>query len=276
MALEKCVRVLRVFLFYPFFIVLMNSNAHAVSFYEMPVWNPAEKYKRGSVVSYKTDIYISIVPQSGLSPHLSRVAWRKIEYNRHHSFRPYKLYLPGTVVAHDGKYYLSKKINVPKNASALDKSDRWLEFTHPAMGFDLPEYTETPEDMVTLLGVDTNANGIRDDYETTIIMGDLPAPVKTAALAAGTIYGKLIATGSGPEVSSASEAQDILQNMVLAKLCQRQLAKQVGASWPESSYFNTLDRVEAKYMLQNALTSLIDQNSFSVPTGDPCEQLKAQ
>ncbi|MCY4472725.1 MAG: hypothetical protein OXC07_07915 [Kistimonas sp.] len=274
MILEKRFRVLRASISLSILLSLFCSGAFAVGFHEMPVWDPDVKYRRGSVVSHKTDIYISILPKKGISPGSNKVAWRQVKYNKHNALRPHKLYLLGAVVAHDGKYYISKKINVPRGVSSLNNGHRWLEFTHPAMGFNLPEDTEYSEEMRTLVGIDTNGNGIRDDYEEKIIMSDLPAPVKTAALGAGVAYGNLIVTGAGAEASSETEAGAILQGMVLAKLCQRQFSRQTsGKTWSESAYFDTLDRVEAKYKLQSALARMIDQRSFSIPEGDPCEQL---
>ncbi|WP_281649132.1 hypothetical protein [Parendozoicomonas sp. Alg238-R29] len=258
------------------FILLFCSHVLAVDFHEIPAWDPEVKYKRGTVIAHGTDLYINILPKAGIFPDHSKIVWRKIRYNRHYPLKPYKLYLPGFVVAHDEKYYISRKINLPQNARSLSNEQRWLPFTHPAMGFDLPYYTEDSEEVKTLVGTDINGNGIRDDYETSIIMSSLPAPVKNTALRAGAIYGELIATGTGATVSSVNEAQNILQNMVQAKRCQRQLMKQSGVSWSDATYFDTLDRVEAKYKLQSMLAGLIDQSTFSVPSGDPCEQLTAQ
>src|SRR5699024_10578076 len=106
------------------------------------------------------------------------------------------LYFIGKIVVHDGKYYISRRMNVPLSSASLAREGRWLEFTHPGLIYDIPNADPDAEDVTTLLGVDSNTNGIRDDYEIAIIFSDLPNPVKTAALSAGKAYGDLMRTAS--------------------------------------------------------------------------------
>lgn len=93
----------------------------------------------------------------------------------------------GKVINFEGVKYVSLKINIIQNVSDLLDDRKWLEISDRTNGYDLPIYDED-EAMATLIGVDNNENGIRDDYETKIVLSELPQAVKDRALAAGKVY----------------------------------------------------------------------------------------
>ena len=251
-------------------IIAFSSKSFSIDFQDLEQWQSSSLYKRGSIIAYGNDMHVSLIINRAKQPPNHRI-WRKIKYNKYKKFRTRKLYLPGSVIEHDGKYYVSKRINVPWNINSLSKEALWLEFTHPAINYSLPEYDEDSEEFKSLIGTDSNENGIRDDYETTIIMSALPTSTKDYALSAGMIYGSLFSAGIGVNEVSTEQAETILKKLVLAKLCKKQLAiESQGITWSETDYFNTLDRVEAKFKLQAALSDLVDLNNLDIPEGSPC------
>lgn len=135
-------------------------------------------------------------------------------------------------------------------------------------------YHDETERMDKLLGIDSNHNGIRDDYEKAVVSGDLPESVKPYALAAGKVYGKLIKTAADDFQVTPGTAQNVLEKILLASACKREIQQlHKGQAWQESAYFNTLDRIEAKYKLQNRLVKVVSEKMISYPESAPCNAL---
>ena len=259
------------FILFVLFFSLLPSLSYAVSFNNMNKWASNEAYGRGDVVALGYDIYVATLPSREKRPDRYKLLWRKVKYNDHAAFVPKKIYFLGRVVSHDGKYYVSLGINVPPSEESLSNPSWWLEFTHPGLTYDLPDYDNTNGDIGTLIGVDSNQNEIRDDYETTIIFSDLPDEVKESALNAGKAYGQLIQSGTNNFDLNESSANNILVKLVLAEQCKREMKRlNSGATWKEASFFNTIDRLEAKVKLENMLAELIETEELEVPQENSC------
>lgn len=261
--------------FFVALFALFPSLSHAADFSEMPPWNPSEQYRRGKVVKFQHDIYISVNSSKGQSPDAHPDHWRRIDYNDRRQARIKTLYPIGAVVSHNGKHYISLRVNATGTKLRLDDSRRWMEFTHPGLIYDIPDEPVDPDQLATLIGVDSNNNGIRDDYEREILFSDLPAPVKEAALSAGKVYGALMMTAFEEVEVDEAEAREIIRNLVIARECRRSLAQlHDGAIWEETAYFNTFDRIEAKFVLQNMLADIL-QGNFEYPRVEHCIALSA-
>ena len=143
------------------------------------------------------------------------------------------------------------------------------------MGYDLPEYDATSEQATSLLGIDTNQNNIRDDYEIKTIMSALPKKTTLHALKAGEVYGSLMKTREIDYVYTPENAEKIMNSLVLAKACKVEQAKLNGSNntWRESHFFNTFDRVKAKFELQNRLSEQLTRSRSSISIENACEQL---
>lgn len=254
--------------------VFFTMPAQAVSFNDMDRWDPAIKYLRGDVVTVDYDIYVSVLPSENISPLVNKFRWRRVDYKKYRNFAPRKLYRPGKVVVHDGLYYLARKFNVPRSDKNLQDSSRWLEFTHPGIVYDLPEPDDSGVGSDTIVGIDSNNNGVRDDYELEVIFSDLEPATVDAALAAGKAYGKLVESGLDSVSVDQAGAQNILNQLIYAEQCKRAIQRAGGKSWSETSYYNTFDRVEAKFKLQNVLEDLIDTSAIDTNNPDPCSQLQ--
>lgn len=258
------------------FATLCSAVAHAITFSEMQTWDSSKLYKRGELVKIRYDMYMSVLPTRGDHPERHPVRWRKIHYSNFQDFEPRRLYFLGKVVEHEGQYFISRGINVPPSSRSLGRTHRWLEFTHPGLFYEIPDYDDGSDQMNTLVGIDNNHNGIRDDYEESIIFSDLPESIKPYALAAGKAYGGLIESATDNFQATPENARTVLEKLMIAEACKREMQEiHQGQTWQETSYFNTLDRIEAKYKLQNMLVRVADGQDIPYPENATCNALSA-
>ena len=251
------------------------SFSHAISFTDFEEWQTDNLYHRGDVVRINYDIYISIIPSKGVIPSSQERHWCLIKYNNVGEIQTKRLYMIGDVVSHEGHFYISSRMNIIVKDSRFDDERRWVEFTHPGLVYDLPPAPTDPAAVESLVGVDANHNGIRDDYELAIVFSDLPQPVKDSALSAGKAYGELMMVSAEDSDIDRESALEILHKLVLAKACRTRMRElHQGVAWQESTYFNTLDRIEAKFKLQNRLGNLLDAAGYNLPREqEPCVAL---
>lgn len=253
-----------------------SSTTHAPSFTDIEEWQPEKLYYRGDVVRVNYDIYISTLPSKGLTPSSQAKHWDIIDYNNRSEFQTKTLYRIGDVVSHEGRFYISRGMNNTLKHLRFDDERRWVEFTHPGLFYHLPPAPDDPD--ASLFGVDANHNDIRDDYELAIVFSDLPQPVKDSALSAGKAYGALTMVAVEEGDIDRDSALEILHKLVLAKACRTRTRElHQGVAWQESTYFNTLDRIEAKFKLQNMLANLIEPDGYDLPRElEPCVALAAK
>lgn len=124
-----------------------------------------------------------------------------------------------------------------------------------------------------LLGEDVDNNGIRDDYELAIQSSGLPIDVIDTALAAGKAYQALMIQSVDDVQLDKENAKTLIANLVLAKRCQISKQEIYGEAWQESTFFNSFDRIEAKFKTQAALSLMMEGEDPSLPTGDACANL---
>lgn len=252
-------------------------HAQAIQFDGFEEWDVVMLYHRGDVIRYGFDLYISVVPSKGVLPDNEGRRWKKVDYNNHRPFQEKKIFPIGAVVVHEGRYFISRGINVALNSSHLEWGRRWLEFAHPGLIHDLPPEPDDQELVRTLIGIDANNNGIRDDYERAIAFSDLPLDVKDAALSAGRVYGALILTAEGGAETDLQGGEEILHQLVVAHQCRLlMLELYEGRAWQESLYFDTMDRIEAKFKLQKTLAETLGEGGYGRPhEKEPCVALAA-
>lgn len=256
---------------------LSSVHAQTVELTGFEEWSGTALYHRGDVIRYGSDLYISVIPSKGVLPSNAGQRWKKVDHNNPRAFQPKRLFPIGAVVAHEGRYFISLRMNVAVNSSHLEGGSRWLELTYPELIHDWPPAPDDQETVRTLIGIDANNNGIRDDYERAIAFSDLPQLVKDAAFAAGRAYGELIQAAAGDTEVGRQAAEKVLHKLVLAHQC-RQLMRELyeGRTWQESLYFNTMDRIEAKFKLQRALAQTMGNDGYDRPREqEPCVALAA-
>lgn len=253
-----------------------GRTTHAISFTDIEEWQPVKFYHRGDVVRVNYDIYISTIPSKGLTPGSQTRHWDIIDYNKRSEFQTKTLYRIGDVVSHGGRFYISRSMNTTVKHLRFDDKRRWAEFTHPGLFYDLPPAPDDPD--AFLFGFDANHNGIRDDYELATLFSDLPQPVKDSALSAGKAYGALTEVAAEDGDIDRNRALEILHNLVLAKACKTRTRElNQGVAWQESTFFNTLDRIEAKFKLQNMLANQLEPDGYDLAREqEPCVALAAK
>lgn len=256
-------------------ISFIPSLVFAKHFHKFAVYDANASYTRGDVVRHNHHLWISRFGGSKqFEPKKGNLKWVKVQIDNISQWQKRKVYRLGKSVKHNGKYYVSTRLmSVNINNKHADK--KWVEFAHPAMGYDLPKFDTASEQATSLLGIDTNQNNIRDDYEIKTIMIALPKKTTQYALTAGEIYGSLMKTSEINYVYTPENTEKIINSLVLAKACKVEQAKLNGSNntWRESHFFNTFDRVKAKFELQNRLSEQLIRSRSSISIENACEQL---
>jgi hypothetical protein len=108
------------------------------------------------------------------------------------------------------------------------------------------------------------------------VLSDLPADVKENAFNSGKAYGQIVIVGTTEEEVTKQDATNALQSLIYAKQCKRaSKALNSGRGWRETDFYNTPDRIEAKFKLQNTLYEFVgDDIEFDTNNPDPCNMLK--
>lgn len=262
-----------------FLILLLLANfaeASVTRFQEMDSWSSGMLYPLGSVVREGDDIFVSLLPSKNKKPSSNPLVWAKVNLSRQLSFKPLKMYAPSQVVAHAGRYYLARRVSVLPNSKYLDKADhRWLQFSHPGLIHNIPPNPGTAPELDTILGADSNNNGVRDDFEREIIYSSLPNSVVISALDAGRIYGRVMTLASSGVDSSPATVQ-LAIDWIRSEQCRQQLQMTYeGATWARSTYYNSIPRIEALHQVSNAMAKVVDINILTIPDDDPCVALSA-
>lgn len=251
-------------------IFFISSNIYAIDLSDVESWSKDKLYKRGDIVKLSNVAYIATLPSRSLNPSSHKIIWRVINLNSQKQAKLRKIYLIGKVINFEDTKYVSLKINILRNVSELLDERKWLEISNRTNGYELPVYDED-EAMATLIGVDYNENGIRDDYETKIVLSELPQEIKDSALAAGKVYTSAMKTGSSEEPVSIELAQLTMQNLIHAYRCKIKSAPEnSGRGWKESDFYNTVDRIEAKFLIQSTLIDVAGTDTQYDFPEDPC------
>lgn len=130
---------------------LSPVHAQSIPFTKFEEWSAGKLYYRGDVIKYGFDLYISIIPFKGNLPDKEGKRWEKVDYRNYLTFQPRKLFPIGAVVVHEGRYFISRGMNVAINSSYLEWRRRWLEFTYPELFHDLPPEPDDQEAIRTLI-----------------------------------------------------------------------------------------------------------------------------
>lgn len=239
-------------------------------------WRSNRTYTLGDVVVDQGDIYVSIEPSRSKQPSSDPLIWTKANLSTQLDFELLKMYLPGQVVDHSGRYYLVRRASMLRQVEQLnDIERRWLPFPHADLIHQMPAEPAQHSAFDALLGMDRDDNGIRDDFEHEITASQLPAPVIESALDAGRIYGRVLSqTTSG--VSGGQETVQLAIDWLRAEQCRRLLQQaHEGTTWPKSAYFNSLFRIEALFQISYAMAEVVNLNDLPIPKEDPCIAIAA-
>ncbi|QQD25374.1 hypothetical protein [Venatoribacter cucullus] len=157
--------------------------------------------------------------------------------------------------------------------SHLQNKRQWLVITDSLNEYQPPSDHDN-ETADTLYGTDNNNNGIRDDYKQRIIQSELPEHAQKLAFAAGRIYTTTIHVGRSADEISTDLARYTMQNLINVYRCKLITAQQNnGHTWKESWFYNTVDRLEAKFLIQNALSKIAGEETEYQFPDNPCAEI---
>ncbi|MCX2535004.1 hypothetical protein OQ486_16290 [Plesiomonas shigelloides] len=142
------------------------------------LWDIKKVYNAGDIVQWNTDIYVARGWSLGDEPKKMVVDWSAWKLIDVASIKPWvknNIYNGGVIVEHAGNYYLSRWWN---DDSTPGVDDVWLRLS---LDLDMGKTDQEKIDELTssnqipnlerddsLLGVDSNKDGIRDDIESFI------------------------------------------------------------------------------------------------------------
>ena len=129
----------------------------------------------------------------------------------------------------------------------------------------------------TLLGVDTNNNGIRDDFEMKTLLSSLDENTKQRALDAGYLMGKLMYVGFHNVQLTSQEAYELMSALVSMRQCKSDVRKVDSNSqtWSSVSFYNTKDRLISKIKFQNVIYDYdgVKTGSYNDAIRDSCAKI---
>ncbi|RLV57901.1 hypothetical protein D5018_20075 [Parashewanella curva] len=266
-------------------IFLIPGYSFSQEYEDFDDYQPNTIYSIGTIVKYKNHLWVSTANR--VSVPTSGIGWNQViltgikEYNDdprsvEHRQKMDRFYYVGNSVKYHNQYFTLVKpceSLIPRGDSEFH--DFWKPFSHPGIGFDIPIFDPDSDEAKSLLGVDTNDNGIRDDFEIKIIMGDLAEPVKHTSLSAGYIYGKLMSSGVSQTQMSGQQANQLMSALVSVKQCKSDLSRQssFGKSWRSTFFYNTKERHKAKFKFQNRVYRRITTKIFSAAIHNACDRV---
>lgn len=265
--------ITKIFLF--FATVLISQISQAKDFSEINIWDAERHYQRSDIVRLGNTLYISIIKSKKISPPYSNATWQEINLDSQKNYNLNKLYSIGSVINFDSNKYIALKMNILTTTTDFQDLGKWFLISDKKNTHAITE-SSADENINAIMGLDTNNNGIRDDYETTITLSKLPENIKSSALAAGKAYSIAITLGSSDAAITPLSAKTAIQNLIHAKRCKQITAqKNGGLSWKESDFYNTIDRIEAKFLIQTALSNAAGKNVEYEFSENPCLILSA-
>jgi hypothetical protein len=241
----------------------------ASSITKIEPWSAEKNYQRGDLAEFQKTAYIALLPSKNIKPQKVSILWRPVALNNTAAPKPGKIYLLGAVVMEGKNKYIAKELNIFQSSEDLKNNKKWIAYTGK------PSAPDTPIDdpIQQLLGEDKNKNGVRDDFEELILNSELSEPAKQHALQAGKVYGQALTLHISGEALSQAQAHQAMQNLIIAYGCQLHLAKEDGASWKESDYYNDIDRLEASFMSDLYLADIVGDSRSYVFYKDFCQAL---
>ncbi|WP_332403101.1 carbohydrate-binding protein [Vibrio metschnikovii] len=250
-------------------IILISSYSGATE-----QWSSTKVYSAGQLVEWNGDIYIASHWNQGTEPTPNNInwdGWILIDENQLEEWTPRKVYHGGDIVSINERYYLAKwwsKDDYPESSEAwLHLKDIWISDGE----------RPTPGENDTVIGIDNNHNGIRDDYERNIYKNYLNPEMQKIAISAGHEWQKLIERPTDDQITK-NEVSIIFSNLISLRRCFTELRENDPSfKAPTQFFFNTLERAAAKRKAEELLARILgdDYSNISFPE-KPCGNLATE
>ncbi len=244
-------------------LIVISFSSTSNPYDQTEEYDHNKSYQTGKIVKYKNNLWVNrfAVSKNEEPGFRDYKVWKKVQLT---NIKPYLskgyeksslgniIYTPytwGPSVNQDGRHFTSAGVISNENENSPTNHNKWLEFSHPAIGFDIPIFDPDSEEAKSILGIDSNFNEIRDDFELTIIMSELNPEVKRMALYSGMIYGELMDIGFNKLDISSDRANSLASVFISSRQCKNDLHKveSYGKSWTETNFFNSKERLIAKF-----------------------------
>lgn len=134
----------------------------------------------------------------------------------------------------------------------------------------------------SLEGIDSNHNGVRDDFEVFITKHYTDPMLRQLGYSAGRLYKSLLATSQkSPKQVEADFNERSVENtallcdlLVALRVCVRRESRiRVNFNGYQYKYFNTIERLETYYRAQNRLYELLGDEYKPTVSNSPCLQV---
>ncbi len=250
-------------------LLLAPSVLWAQPFDAFPEWDSETRYQPGVIVRHLSHLWVASQPNQAQAPH-DHAHWVRAKLVGVPQWQSGQRYVVGDTVTYKGTHYFARQMarQSPDHPSA---SQHWVAFEHPAMGYDLPVIDDATAE-ATLLGVDSNQNGIRDDYEVFVVM-TYSGATREIGLAAGKSYlMTLMANESAVASWSKEKAAKLFDVMVNLISCKYEIRNQDPTfTGFKHKYFNSLERFMTDRRHQNVLLDVLGEDYQPVFNDeDPC------
>ncbi len=252
-------------------LYLLPCIASALDYKEFDEFQSSKNYKRGEVVRYNNNLWVSRWETEDKYPSGESLRWAKVQLGNITDWSRYTPYVQGDAASYQGKFYLSKRQG-PFKIDGKYKNWKWVEFTHPALrtGYDLPDYEISTVDD-TIDGHDTNGNGLRDDFEIFVIMENKPE-YTDLGMRSGHVFQRILNLRNKQETAiSTEEAAMLMAQSISLRMC----ISLIYQSDPDFSgfqhrYINTVERFKAYREGQLNLHSRLGNDYQPNMNIDPC------
>ncbi|WP_156897036.1 hypothetical protein [Ferrimonas kyonanensis] len=254
-------------------LMIFSISSYALDFSEYDPYSFNENYRRGEIVSESNHLWVARLPGRGHPPAKSRFHWVRVDIGHPEPWRSGRFYVLGKVVSFGNQFYLAKGVGFAQPDSGRDCC-QWQVFTHPGIGTDLP-LVDSDDAKQGLEGIDSNFNGIRDDYEVAVVMESPSEAVRQAGLGAASAYKQMVsmATSADSEVTPVAAAE-LVDELLTVSACFRSLAgEHQGVSGFQHRYFNTFERMEAYLEAESRLYQALGDDYQPVLVDLPCQQM---
>ncbi|WP_299803367.1 hypothetical protein [uncultured Shewanella sp.] len=243
----------------------------ALDYAEYPTFDSVLYYKRGDTVAYQNHIWVSRFPSVNRMPTKNSWWWNQVALTNIEQWHYGQFYPLGNAVSYQGKFYFAKKLGFGRPDSNTG-GHQWQDFSHPAIGYALPELDYENANL-SVDGVDSNFNGIRDDYEIFVVMEHTDPMLRHLGLQAAKLYRKLfdMAQIDNGEIS-IQEVAMLTDQLVSLRVCNRQnIRSREGFNGYQHKYVNTQERFQEFLMAQKLLYEVLGDDYEPQVPREPCK-----
>lgn len=252
-------------------LIFIVMKSYAVNFNDINTYNNELRYHRGDYIRYLNYIWVANSSSIGKPPSAISKVWTHIPLINIQEAKLSGHYKIGQAVTHLDRYYFAiKQTKFKLNDRHFERN--WVEFSHPAIGYDLPMIESLPDN---LMGIDINKNGLRDDYEIYVLMNFSSLQLRNLGLAAGRLYNQVLMLSNMPNLFKTEQDLKVFMNkLVASRICQKKLKlKYPDFTGFQHKYINSPSRIKGYYGGQKVLHTQLGDEYEAVIIDDSCLQV---